>query len=376
MQLDTKGLLAVNGGTSCSSSSSSSTGGSSSTSTGGGSGTGGSGSSVTTAHGGPEGRPAYGSDGTPISYEGSYSPPAANEKTTKEEAKPTKYGRIRNRWWGPIEWSDGSYINENGERVYPPKVSGGKGESVSSGGGSCSSSSEATNGPSSSVTSPDPSGGETNKTADGDTKPQSGKFGQITDGSYADKLTMQYYVNHKEKYGNFTGLLDASMNGENNRFSTDGCKMAAAAKVASEVTGIDVDLSEINYVWDSDKNGFLTKEEICYGLNNLLDKELGDVYDVKTKAIDDPTLKNLQDIVDDSSGTTYVLGKAADVHGGQHWVVLEGYTANSDGTITFTYDGSSDNDAAKSRTYVIGKSNTAKNIHNIVQIQTFKVYKK
>ena len=58
------------------------------------------------------------------------------------------------------------------------------GESVSSGGGSCSSSSEATNGPSSSVTSPDPSGGETNKTDDGDTKLQSGKFGQITDGSY------------------------------------------------------------------------------------------------------------------------------------------------------------------------------------------------
>lgn len=133
---------------------------------------------------------------------------------------------------------------------------------------------------------------------------------------------------------------------------------------------------EINTNWDSNKDGLLTDEEITSGLNNLLDEKFGDVYDVKTEKVDNPTLKNLQDIADDSSGITYVLGKAADVHGGEHWVVLEGYTANSDGTITFNYDGTSDNDGALNRSYVIGQSNVDKNIHNIVQIQTFTVYKK
>lgn len=209
-----------------------------------------------------------------------------------------------------------------------------------------------------------------------DTDKVSGMFGQITDGSYADELTMQYYVKNKKKYGVFTDFFDDSMNGKEELFSKEGCKMTAAAKVASQASGTDVGLYEINTNWDTDKNGLLTKEEISLGLNNLLDEKFGDVYDVKTNAIDNPTLENLQDIVENSSGTTYVLGKAADVHGGEHWVVLEGYKANPDGTITFTYDGTSDNDNALNRSYMIGQSKVNENIHNIVQVQTFTVYKK
>lgn len=99
--------------------------------------------------------------------------------------------------------------------------------------------------------------------------------------------------------------------------------MTAVAKVASQASGTDVGLYDINTKWDANKDGLLTKEEICLGLNNLLDEQLGDVYDVKTKSVDNPTLKNLNDIANDTTGITYVLGKAADVHGGEHWVVLE-----------------------------------------------------
>ena len=48
----------------------------------------------------------------------------------------------------------------------------------------------------------------------------------------------------------------------------------------------------------------LTDEEITSGLKNLLDEKFGDVYDVKTAKVDNPILKNLQDIADDSYGIT------------------------------------------------------------------------
>lgn len=61
---------------------------------------------------------------------------------------------------------------------------------------------------------------------------------------------------------------------------------------------------EINTKWDSNKDGLLTDKEITSGLNNLLDEKFRDVYDVKTEKIDNPILKNLQDIADDSYGIT------------------------------------------------------------------------
>lgn len=132
----------------------------------------------------------------------------------------------------------------------------------------------------------------------------SGLFGQITDGSYADKLTMKFYRKNKDKYGIFTDFFDDSMNGKEKLFSKEGCKMTAAAKVVSQATGTDVGLYEINTNWDSNKDGLLTDEEITSGLNNLLDEKFGDVYDVKTAKVDNPILKNLQDIADDSYGIT------------------------------------------------------------------------
>ena len=102
----------------------------------------------------------------------------------------------------------------------------------------------------------------------------------------------------------FTDFFDDSMNGKEELFSKEGCKMTAAAKVVSQATGTDVGLYEINTNWDSNKDGLLTDEEITSGLNNLLDEKFRDVYDVKTAKVDNPILKNLQDIADDSYGIT------------------------------------------------------------------------
>ena len=59
-----------------------------------------------------------------------------------------------------------------------------------------------------------------------DTDKVSGMFGQITDGSYADTLTMQKYKNEPYKY---QPNLDEKMNGDGNTFSTKGCLMTAVA---------------------------------------------------------------------------------------------------------------------------------------------------
>lgn len=297
-------------------------------------------------------------------------------KSTSSEAN-TNSGRTESGTGASSVGNDGTKGTQDSPSTHESE---GSGSHNSNGQGSSTTSSNpgGTSGTTSDSTKNNGSNNNNGSNADvsNDTDKVSGMFGQITDGSYADELTMQYYVKNKKKYGVFTDFFDDSMNGKEELFSKEGCKMTAAAKVASQASGTDVGLYEINTNWDTDKNGLLTKEEISLGLNNLLDEKFGDVYDVKTNAIDNPTLENLQDIVENSSGTTYVLGKAADVHGGEHWVVLEGYKANPDGTITFTYDGTSDNDNALNRSYMIGQSKVNENIHNIVQVQTFTVYKK
>ncbi len=359
LQLDVNGLLAVNGGTSCSSSSSPSSSQS------------------------PSG-PSNGPGSSPTN-------PGGNERTLiKSEKRSTGVWNYYSD--GSADWIDNygdlhSVVKVGGNEKGVGSNTGSGGNGTTSCGGGCGNYNTGTvgthtishGGGSCGVTTV---GGSCSKTSDpkepetpvSPTTIESGTFAQITDGSYADKLTMQYYVNNKAKYGVFTDFLDGSMNGKKELFSKKGCKMAAGAKIASEITGSEIGLYEVNTVWDTDKNGLLTKDEICKGLDNLLDDKFGDIYDVKASSIDNPTLKNLQSIADDTSGMTFVLGKAADVYGGEHWVVLEGYTANSDGTITFSYAGTSDNDAINNRSYVIGQS--GKNIHKIVQIQTFTVYKK
>ena len=127
----------------------------------------------------------------------------------------------------------------------------------------------------------------------------------------------------------------------------------------------------------SNSDGLLSSTEIKDGMNDYLDAVFGDIYDVKTEVIDGKNLTTtkLNEISSKSDGTTYVLGYAPDCYGG-HWVVLEGYSQDNFGNVTFSYDGSSNNDMG--RTYILGveSQNLNSNKYAITKIQSFTVYKK
>ena len=211
----------------------------------------------------------------------------------------------------------------------------------------------------------------------------SGSFGQITDGSYADLLTMQYYKNNPS-YMFHPGANDEAMYGiytdgdktHDCIFSKVGCVEAGTAKMSSEILGEDVPLIYINNLFDTDKDGDLSLDEIAAGIDMLLDSKYGDIYDVIGENIDNVSLSELNKASTPADGDiTFVLGKAPDCHGG-HWVVLEGYSTNENGVVIFSYDGTSDNDVG--RTFILGKENqdSSKEIWGITRIETFTVHKK
>ena len=358
LQLDTNGLLAVNGGSGCSSGPSSSSSGS--------------------------------SGGSSSSGNSSVSSSGSGSSTTETVYVPT----------GPC----------NGYLVTRTKKRGNNGTSSgtvsSSGGGSCSSSCEGVasttyqTGSSSSSGGHGCSGGGSSAPSGGNngggtcsagtqtppvenpsTEKTSGKFAQITDGSYADNLTMQFY----KKLGTVKGMeYDSAMNDGKEQngnvidflFSSTGCLMAGTAKIASEATGQNISLLDINQKVDTNSDGLLSVNEITAGLNLFLDEKFGDMYDVAGKNIENPTLDTLRSLENSNvNNTTYVLGFAPDCYGG-HWIVLEGYNTDSTGKISFSYDGTSDNDVG--RQYVLGMVNqdTDNKVYGINRIETYTIYKK
>ena len=229
---------------------------------------------------------------------------------------------------------------------------------------------------------PDTDGGEITN-PDDTIDNTSGLFGQITDGSYADLLTMQYYKNNPS-YMFHPGANDEAMYGtyiggdqtHDCIFSKVGCVEAGTAKMSSEILGEDVPLIYINNLFDTDKDGDLSLDEIAEGMDMLLDSKYGDIYDVIGENIDNVSLSDLNKASTPADGDiTFVLGKAPDCHGG-HWVVLEGYSTNENGVVIFSYDGTSDNDVG--RTFILGKENqdSSKEIWGITRIETFTVHKK
>ena len=218
---------------------------------------------------------------------------------------------------------------------------------------------------------PDTDGGEITNPDDTIDK-TSGLFGQITDGSYADLLTMQYYKNQHTVDGELTD----GFSNDKSLYSKEGCLMTSVAKALSQLTNTKITPLDINNKFDSDKNGLLSLDEISNGLNNYLDELYGDIYDVLARDINNVQLEDLKAIATDENSTmTYVLGNAPDCHGG-HWVVLEGYNTNSNGVINFIFDGSSDHDLG--RTYILGKEgqNISKNVYGITRIETFSIIAK
>lgn len=216
-----------------------------------------------------------------------------------------------------------------------------------------------------------------------DTDKVSGMFGQITDGTYADRLTMQYYINQHTADGDVTDKIMNDTKGENNEiieahsFSTDGCLMTVCAKIASEKLGRNVQLIEINNLFDKNSDGLLSYEEIEQGFIDIL----GEDYNIEADYFTEGRELNKNQFINAAQkGDTYVLARAYgdfDENGTfeHHWVVLEGYTTDADGRMIFSYDGTSDNDAKYNRVYVYGDPKS-KNEFKIDKIETFRITNK
>jgi hypothetical protein len=90
-----------------------------------------------------------------------------------------------------------------------------------------------------------------------------------------------------------------------------------------------------------------------------------DYWELKLNA---QTLNNIRN----GRGTTFILGRA-DVGGGvgEHWVVIEDYSVDRDGTITYTVRGTSNRD--DKRTYTSGPNNDSEFIGQINRIETYTI---
>ena len=361
VQLDTKGLLNVNGGGSCSGSSSSSSDSSSS------------GNGGSSDNGGGSSSPDSGS--TKV-----YIPTGPNNGYYAE--KPSRGSKNGNGGGSSSGGSGGGSCNgaSDGKTIHhnpyyesnteiesdnQNEQGSGPGSTTQNGGGTCSRTSK-----------PKTDSGATTTP----TIPASGSFGQITDGSYADKLTMQYYMNGNIEARPFyidspgtSKMHDYEMYGDN-RFSTDGCLITCVTKVVSEKSGKTVYLTDISKNVDKNCDGLLSFSEIKNGLENYL----GDEYNIESHWYEG-SLSEERFAEAAAKENTYVLGRAVmDLnHDGideHHWVILEGYTKDLSGRLVFSYDGSSDNDFG--RTYVFGTADSNKNEYRIDKIETFTITRK
>lgn len=183
------------------------------------------------------------------------------------------------------------------------------------------------------------------------------------------------FDNEKEYMQEYTdrGLkdLDAIMNG-NNSFSTDGCKMEGAAKIISEILGKDTSIMTVNSQCDKNMDGLLGQGEITSYINSKLDGNKKLSATSYEQSLDKSVLDSIPS--NDGNSFTYVLGRAENVHGGQHWVVLEGYSVNDSGQVVFDYNATSKNDVGNNRTYVLGAVDPSqKETYTISKIETYTV---
>lgn len=162
-------------------------------------------------------------------------------------------------------------------------------------------------------------------------------------------------------------LLDYSMNGKGYAFSKKGCKMMGFAKILSAVKGSFVSILEINNKYDKGKDGLIGRDEIGDAL-----KQNAKGKKVSVALFDSGLSKEQLDSIARDKGDTYVLGKAINVAGGDHWIVLEGYTTNSYGQVEFAYNGTSKNDAG--RKFILGEPTAAQKRNNYFQITAIETF--
>ncbi len=223
--------------------------------------------------------------------------------------------------------------------------------------------------------------GGSNNNDDSDTTNQTFNIGAGSWGDVDSNSTMQDEYNRDKDLNNPDYVPDSDiMNGEyinedgekeSYRFSKVGCKMEGASQIASEITGSDVSITDVNNNYDTNKDGLLTQQEIsnCISSNLKEGQSLKiDYYELTLSA------ETVRTIAASSEGTTYVLGRAEDVAGGQHWVVLEGYSINERGQVEFTYNATSSNDIKNNRVYILGDVDSDQtNTYKISKIETYTV---
>ncbi len=190
----------------------------------------------------------------------------------------------------------------------------------------------------------------------------------------ADKKNMQELVGTEDD-DKMNGYHTEKNKDVKNKFSTVGCKMTSAAKIISDVLGIDVSLTDINE-YDANGDGEMTEEEIASAFRAFLEKSDSNA-ELKTDYWEQQLNgEKLNEIVAKEEGTTYIIGRAKEVHGGDHWIVLTGYSLDEYGQIQFNYSGSSVNDANQNRKYILGENKTGENnFFTITKIETYTLIK-
>ena len=132
----------------------------------------------------------------------------------------------------------------------------------------------------------------------------------------------------------------------------------------------DYEGTDLNKNYDSGKDGLISKEEIGDGIRKNLANNKSVTVDYWEKTLSKETLNSITR----KSGKTYMLGRAENVAGGDHWIVLEGYSTNSNGQVEFTYNPTSKNDTG--RKFILGDptpQQKANNYYKINKIETFTV---
>ena len=135
-------------------------------------------------------------------------------------------------------------------------------------------------------------------------------------------------------------------------------------------TGKTFTIQDINNKYDVGEDGFISKEEVGEGIKKNLAKNKSLIVDFWEKSL----TKERLDSITKQAGTTYILGRAENVAGDEHWVVLEGYNTNSSGQIEFTYNPTSINDYG--RKFILGEPTPQQkenNYYKIDRIETFTV---
>jgi hypothetical protein len=154
-----------------------------------------------------------------------------------------------------------------------------------------------------------------------------------------------------------------------NKFSESGCLMQAVAKLATQIKGEQVKISEVNKVFDKNGDGCLSLEEIKEGLKTCL-PEGKNLVSEEIKNVTKEDFDNISEM----GINTYVLGKADSVAGGDHWINLESYRINEYNQVEFFYAPTSRND--EGRRFVLGplqEGQESSNFFSISRIQTYTV---